>query len=452
MNDSNGSNYSISNLNPSNSDSSGNNLISQLNLSVESDPNESAVVANEAKPPKVTRKRFDWIKVRECDTFKEAHESLVAEGFKKHQDKQVKDGKKSFYRCAAIKQRSKQQCENKRLIFQDSSKVSFEIFKTECDHTCEKVPKTEKVRTFSKEMKELIVSLHKKRMRPKRIIEHINDLRDKNSLFVNEDSPSIPQVYYIVRAHQGLVSPKILYLGQLIEWCEQNSDVPDDEDKPFVIGFHHSDEIETLNFRIVVSTKRMINHCSGVERLCVDATYKLTWHGYPFMVVGTVDKEKKFHALCFALCVSETGDDFQFIFKTLANAVKLQTNKDFEPHILICDAADSIRNAFSDVFAACMELIVMCYVHVLRNVDKHKEKYDKSNKKEIFEDINALQLAPSREVFDEISKLFLKKWSKREKDFASYFQIEWLNSHSNWFEGAATYTPSTNNSLEGEKV
>lgn len=44
-----------------------------------------------------------------------------------------------------------------------------------------------------------------------------------------------------------------------------------------------------------------------------------------------------------------------------------------------------------------------------------------------------------------MSKLFCEKWRPIEKEFVTYFQKQWLGTHCNWFEGAAVYTPSTNN-------
>ena len=40
-----------------------------------------------------------------------------------------------------------------------------------------------------------------------------------------------------------------------------------------------------------------------------------------------------------------------------------------------------------------------------------------------------------------------KKWKNEEK-FLQYFSSQWLNSKNGWFEGLATYVPSTNNALE----
>lgn len=197
-----------------------------------------------------------------------------------------------------------------------------------------------------------------------------------------------------------------------------------------MIGFDHSGENDALNFKIVVSTKRMLQHCIGIDKLCVDATYKLNWNGFPFMVVGT--------------------EDFRFIFDTLIDNVLKLTNTVFSPRILISDACLAIRNAFSNAFPE-HDLMVMCYVHVLRNVDKNKDKYKKENKNEIMRDISTLQLAASRESFDMLANLFMLKWNDRDKSFADYFKKQWLDSHCNWFEGSAEYTPSTNNSLEGNK-
>lgn len=227
-------------------------------------------------------------------------------------------------------------------------------------------------------------------------------------------------------------------------------DAPTDVDKPFVIGLDFCDDVtKTASFRIVVTTKRMLDHCAKAVRLCVDATYKLIWQDYPFMVVGFIDKGKRFHPLAFALCVQETTEDFKFIFESIASAVEKHTGRKFDPKILISDAADAIRNAFMMVFPDA-ELMIMCYVHVIRNVEKNRDKFKKENRAEIFKDIDTLQLAHSAEVFDELVKVFLKYWKKKEPKFAKYFQKQWLGSHCNWYEGAATYTPSTNNSLEGK--
>ena len=51
-----------------------------------------------------------------------------------------------------------------------------------------------------------------------------------------------------------------------------------------------------------------------------------------------------------------------------------------------------------------------------------------------------LHTASTRKDFELLSKLFLKKWSKKDKMFADYFKSTWLGSHCNWFTAAGVWT------------
>jgi hypothetical protein len=84
-----------------------------------------------------------------------------------------------------------------------------------------------------------------------------------------------------------------------------------------------------------------------------------------------------------------------------------------------------------------------------RDVEKKLKRIKASaNKKEILDDVDKLQLCKSEIVFRSASSLFLKKWSKMEKEFTDYFENEWLKILDPWYEGYSIFTPSTNNSLE----
>lgn len=89
------------------------------------------------------------------------------------------------------------------------------------------------------------------------------------------------------------------------------------------------------------------------------------------------------------------------------------------------------------------KLDVMCATHVLRNV--RQQKFAGNNKEQVVNDIRKMQLSPSPDEFDVVSKLFLSKWKAEEPDFCVYFEEQWLGRHKNWFEGCAEYTPLTNN-------
>lgn len=390
------------------------------------------------------RKRIVYTMVQAYNTLTEAHKHICDEGFKKHESKQTNAGKKTFHRCGRVKQRSKKQCDARRMIFEDKSKTNFEIH---VSNTGDKFDEEQLANKISDKMKSVIISCSENRMTPKYIAQHINKMREEMGFFADEKTPAMRQIYYICHTHKAMKTPKIVELGQLIEWVEANMNIPDEVDTPFVINFDHSDEAEEVKFDIVISTRRMMQHCATQKVICVDATYKLNWLGYPFIVIGAIDRTKKFHPLCFALCTHETTYDYTFVFDSLVQSVKRLTDSNFEPNIIISDAAEAIRNAVDAIFPNAEQ--VMCYVHVLRNVEKQKFQ-KKENKKRISKDIGILHLSPSRSTFKRNVKLFLKKWSKAEKEFTEYFAANWINKHSNWYESFADYTPSTNNNVEGK--
>lgn len=276
--------------------------------------------------------------------------------------------------------------------------------------------------------------------------KHLTDLKENFNLFPDEKIPTVQQVYNLIRKRKNEEAPPILSIGELIEYCQKNSDVPSDEDKPFVFAYETCDENEDMYFRFAVSTTRMLSNCVGLEQICVDATYKLMWQGFPFLVVGTVDRAKKFHPLCFACCSNETEADFTFLFEAMKFTIEELFNAQFNPKILIADGSHAIRNAFKAVFNS--EVMVMCYAHVLRNVTK-RPLNNKKNRNPILKDLGRMNLARSPKEFKKMSKRFLKKWKKHEPEFMEYFEAQWLQTHCNWYESAAIYTPSTNNNLEG---
>ncbi|CAF4133224.1 unnamed protein product [Rotaria sp. Silwood2] len=80
-------------------------------------------------------------------------------------------------------------------------------------------------------------------------------------------------------------------------------------------------------------------------------------------------------------------------------------NKDLlKPTTLIPDAADAIKNSFTNIFASSYNQI-MCWTHTKRKVDNRGY-------------------------------------------FINYFHNEWLKTNDGWYEGIQVYSPSTNNALE----
>lgn len=100
-----------------------------LDVSIESESSDDQNENGTTVPKEKTkRKHFFYTKTATFDTYAEAHESLIAEGFKRHDPKKTKAGRKTFYRCGNVKQLSKKQCEAKRMLFDDNTKTDFEVY------------------------------------------------------------------------------------------------------------------------------------------------------------------------------------------------------------------------------------------------------------------------------------------------------------------------------------
>lgn len=421
--------------------------VNHLNYSVESDQPSTSKQTNAKE--KAPRASYTWVDVKTFSTVTEAHKYLIEQNFSKRDRKVDKDKSvKTKYRCKTAKVNSKKKCKCIYRIYEPSyASNQFIVQHNRNAHNHHELDDEDKSIHFPLEMINLIIDCSKKRMAAKRIIEHLKDLQSNFNLFVDEKIPSQQQMYYLIRKHKDEETPPMISIGQMAEWCEKHSNVPTDDDEPFVFAFETSGEDKNMFFRFAVSTKRMLADCIGLKTLCVDATYKLNWHGFPFLVTGTVDRNKKFHPLCFSCTSREAAGDFAFLFNAMRDSIADLFDVQFEPTILIADGADSIRNAFKQVFPL-FSVMIMCYAHMMRAVTK-RPLNDKRNRNAILSDIRKMNLAPTSEIFQMMSKLFLDKWQGIEPDLTEYFESEWLGSHCNWFESAAIYSPSTNNNLEG---
>ena len=153
---------------------------------------------------------------------------------------------------------------------------------------------------------------------------------------------------------------------EIRDWCEKRTEIPPDEDEPFVLNYHIF--TETLNpdkheLRIMVSTGKLQIACKS-DLVQTDATYKITWQGCPLLLLGTTDKQKTFHPFAFALCNAESKADFAFMFWSLENF-----NERWKPRLLLADGAEAITAGFVDVFGV-PQVRLQCYYHVLHNLEK----------------------------------------------------------------------------------
>lgn len=228
-------------------------------------------------------------------------------------------------------------------------------------------------------------------------------------------------------------------LGELAAWAKQRMSVPTDEDQAFVCGFDC--DYEAPAFRLCLSTPRLLKLGADTTNVHADATYKLIWQGYPVLILGFSDAGRKMHPMGVAITVSETKKDFKFLFSAIAHGVSLVTSNKvtFAPTHLISDAAPAIKNGFALAFGTAPGKTIMCWAHVVMNMDKklHLIK-DKKVRAEVRNDIIQLQLCPSGDAFLHASSLFLQKWESSDHDtqsFLDYFRGSWIDDNSTWYEG-----------------
>lgn len=181
------------------------------------------------------------------------------------------------------------------------------------------------------------------------IISFIKEERKKHNIFLDEPNPDLRQIEYRLRKYRNAEVKPIINLGDLMEWCNVNAAYPENDDDAFVLAYESSKIFEDLHFKFCISTPNLLKKFLGVKTIAIDATYKLNWNGFPLIVLGTVDRQKKVHPLLYGCTSHETTDDYTFVFESLNNAIEVFYETSFKPSTLIADGAKSIRNAFYNV-------------------------------------------------------------------------------------------------------
>lgn len=155
------------------------------------------------------------------------------------------------------------------------------------------------------------------------------------------------------------------------------------DDQQFVTNhfvYVNEEDNDKSYFRFFVSTKRLLQNAIGVKKFHTDGTYKLVWQGFPILLLGTTDIDRKFHP--FGACVStkECAEDYEFIFRAVKDTVYQLFREEIEPEVLISDAAKAVHNGFVAVFTRCNEKenIIMCWAHLRRAVVKKIPQFLKS--------------------------------------------------------------------------
>lgn len=155
----------------------------------------------------------------------------------------------------------------------------------------------------------------------------------------------------------------------------------------------------------------MLTH---LELIQANATYKLTWQGFPRLIMRCSDKNNDvFHPFCAAVCKGESSDNYAFIF----NATQ-QHSVEWLPSIILANASEAIIAGFQSV-SGFSKVWLQCFSHVRKNIEKYlKVLIRKGVCGQIIYDLN----------FHLASELFIGKWKAKKnehvQDFVGYFQAQ----------------------------
>ncbi|CAF0826579.1 unnamed protein product [Brachionus calyciflorus] len=120
----------------------------------------------------------------------------------------------------------------------------------------------------------------------------------KNLIKEGLQPPTKNQIQHIINSVK--IEKKNCTLNELKKWCEDRKTIPDDEDQVFVGKFEYL-ALPKQEFRIFLTTKRLIKFAEKSEHLLCDATYKLTYENFPIITVGATDRNKQLHPIGIAV-------------------------------------------------------------------------------------------------------------------------------------------------------
>lgn len=114
-------------------------------------------------------------------------------------------------------------------------------------------------------------------------------------------------------------------------------------------------------------------------------------YGFPVFVAGTVDVNSSFHPTFLALSSHEDERCFRKFFEVISERTVRH------PSHILADGAQAITNAAEAVFPECVRL--MCWTHVVKNVDQQLKSLNVETKKQIRRKIDMLQFSMNEEQF-----------------------------------------------------
>lgn len=244
-----------------------------LDLSFESDGNESdSRVPSEVNhrihipsitQPIKTKKYYDWQTKTMFENFEEAFNYLKDEDFSCYEVAEPKSGQKFYFRCTKVPKASKAWCAKRYCIHLPSTEMNYILLDNGLEHSHDQVMEGKR-RPISREMKKFIYDLFNNNVTYlPTVINMINHTRTEQNLFIDEPNPNKDQKAYLLKKFRSKDVKPIIKIGDMMSWCQENADYPQQSDETFVL--HHVCSKTTDDntfFRFSLSTPNLFEEIS----------------------------------------------------------------------------------------------------------------------------------------------------------------------------------------------
>lgn len=180
-----------------------------------------------------------------------------------------------YYRCNLVPKAGKQ-CTSRLISIENQKTKDFEIHVAVADHSHDAID----TNSMKPAVLITIIALHtnSREFTAKKIHKIFECL---------SPLPTVEQIqsrkaYHCQNEPGAANMTEIISVGDVIKWADAQKFTPDlDDDSPFVIDIKASNHESTeKHFQFVIATKRLLRNVAKVSNICVDATYKVVFHGY----------------------------------------------------------------------------------------------------------------------------------------------------------------------------
>ena len=201
-------------------------------------------------------------RLREYSSFEECKEALVnlEDTIWTEKNRTItSSGVKLWHKCYL--------CEKKLYILFHRENLAVSLFVEETEHGEHKkndyfIPQKTKSKVIE------LASFYK----TKYICQWLRDHLNEGYIELN-----VKQVSNILSRYTNQEHSSKMSLKDLQDWCAKRQKIPDDPDQLLTVEFHF--EIDTGDFHLFVTTKRLLLPTMKTVHLCADTTYKIMWQG-----------------------------------------------------------------------------------------------------------------------------------------------------------------------------